>query len=462
MPEETKRIRDPIHGLITFDLTEQVDRTAWKLIDTPEFQRLRRIKQLGVSEFTFPGATHNRFTHSIGVFHLARKLMSVAERAMKTQGRAIRWNSNKAHIAVIAALVHDLGHGPFSHAFEEAEKTRLKGQEGVYQNHEAWTAEIISAQTGSIRRVLTEEFGGSGAAADDIAALLTSDPTDIYGAVVSSSFDADRLDYLQRDKLMTGSGAGGIDFDWLIDNLRVQSVSDGTEGIDTSDSAPPSFETFCFSEKALQAAEAFVIARYHLYSQVYYHKTTRGVEQLLSAFLQKLASELKCNTPQELNLSEKHPLVEYYASTIPTLQRYLTLDDTVIWSAAEACKARTDTELGQLANRLRNRDLMKPITIDTTHPTATDRARRRYIEEHLGVEIGKSVFLDRAPLNIYKDARREPVKPHKRVRILRSDESTTDLARLSKPIEALTEDQEILRYYFLNESTRQIVQNIRG
>ena len=461
MAELTKRIRDPVHGLITFDLTDQVDRTACKLIDTPEFQRLRRIKQLGVSEFTFPGATHNRFSHSIGVFHLARQLMSVAKKIMEPQGQ---WNQNTANMALIAALIHDVGHGPFSHAFEETEKVRLKEREGAYQNHEKWTAEIIASETGAIRGVLTKEFGGKGAIADDIAALLTDDPKDIYGAVVSSSFDADRLDYLQRDKIMSGSGAGGIDFAWLIDNLRVQTVRDDAEGADNldGDAAALTFETFCFAEKALQAAEAFVIARYHLYSQVYYHKTTRGVEQLLSAFLLALAEIVKSDEFEKVGLSATHPLIAYYASERPSLRGYMALDDTAIWSAIEACAALEDTEIGRLAVRLRDRGLMKPITVDTIYPTETDKARRRFIEDKFGEEIGRSIFVDRASLNIYKDARREPVKPHKRVRILRSDGSTADLASLSKPVEALAQDQEILRYYFLNELDHQSVMAIKG
>jgi HD superfamily phosphohydrolase len=123
----------------------------------------------------------------------------------------------------LASLLHDLGHGPFSHAFEEAEKARLRDRPGAYKSHETGTAEIITRAGGNVRRILARHFGPG--MADEVAELLTSEPTDIYAAVVSSSFDADRLDYLQRDKLMTGSGAGGIDFQWLIDNLRVTKVS---------------------------------------------------------------------------------------------------------------------------------------------------------------------------------------------------------------------------------------------
>ena len=124
-----KRIRDPVHGLITFDLSKEVDRAAWRLINTPEFQRLRRVKQLGVSEFVFPGATHTRLSHSIGVFHLARRLMEVAERYVP----ADKLSQSRKRTALLASLLHDLGHGPFSHAFENAEKARIEAQKEASQ-----------------------------------------------------------------------------------------------------------------------------------------------------------------------------------------------------------------------------------------------------------------------------------------------------------------------------------------
>ena len=112
MLAKTQRIRDPIHGLIVFDKNTPTDMLAWKLIQTPEFQRLRRIKQLGVSELVFPSATHTRFAHSIGVYHIARKLMSVVEQSMKKS----EYNPKRAQTVLIASLLHDIGHGPFSHA----------------------------------------------------------------------------------------------------------------------------------------------------------------------------------------------------------------------------------------------------------------------------------------------------------------------------------------------------------
>ncbi len=176
------------------------------MVDTPEFQRLRRIKQLGVSDFVFPNATHTRVAHSIGVFHVARILVEIIEREISGIGQ--EFDPPRAEVAVIAALLHDLGHGPFSHTFEGVQLSR-----GIGRRHEQWTGDIIRNPEGNIRPLL-DTYKPGGRFCGAVAALIEAeDPEDIYHAVVSSSFDADRLDYLRRDRLMTGTGAGAVDFD---------------------------------------------------------------------------------------------------------------------------------------------------------------------------------------------------------------------------------------------------------
>jgi hypothetical protein len=299
--------------------------------------------------------------------------------------------------------------------------------------------------------------------ADEVAELLlSSEPADIYAAVVSSSFDADRLDYLQRDKLMTGSGAGGIDFDWLIDNLRVTKVSSDPEEENEDQPAAP-ISTFCFAEKAAQAAETFILARYHLYSQVYFHRTTRGIEQLLTAFLRGLAAVVSDGRLSSICLPADHPLAAYYAAEEPSLDAYLALDDTAVWSAVEAAARGTNHALREIAERLRDRRRLKAIEIATERPTPTDKARRDYIEANFAAEMGKTVFMDRVPLTIYGGLKAGEARSHKRVRVLRSgDERAVDITAVSKAIAALTEKQELLRYYFVDDATRQRVIDIRG
>jgi HD superfamily phosphohydrolase len=464
LDDPTKRVRDPVHGLMVFRLTEEVDRAAWELINTPEFQRLRRVKQLGVSEFTFPGATHTRFSHCVGVYHVARMLVDVTNRFIPAANR----NAHRARVALLAALLHDLGHGPFSHAFEEAEKSRLRNRPGAYKDHEAWTSEIIRRKDGKITEILTRHFGGG--MADEIAALLTSEPADIYAAVVSSSFDADRLDYLQRDKMMSGSGAGSIDFSWLIDNIRTTEVSPETDDDDEEPSlplgkgSPPApITTFCFAEKAAQAAEAFILARYHLYSQVYFHHTTRGMEQVLAAFLKGVATLIAAGKHDQICISQDHPLAVFYGAETPTVDQYLALDDTAIWSAVESVARCGDALMRDWASRLRDRRRLKAIEIATERPTATDKIRREYIETKLRSEIGTTVFVDRVPLTIYGGIKAGETRSHKRVRILRSgDERAVDITLMSKAIAALTEKQEILRYYFVDDAMCDRVLEMRG
>ena len=201
MTLRTQRLRDPVHGLIVFEKQDKLAQLAWKLINTPEFQRLRRIKQLGVSDFVFPGAVHTRFAHSIGVFHTARELVRIVERESVD---ARPFDRDRANVAIVAALLHDLGHGPFSHAFEGMQMSR-----GVGKRRDKWTAEIIRNADGAIHPLL--EAHGAGMTEEVAELLAAEDPTDVYHAVVSSSFDADRLDYLRRDRLMTGTDAGAID-----------------------------------------------------------------------------------------------------------------------------------------------------------------------------------------------------------------------------------------------------------
>lgn len=453
-----------MHGLISFDMNDPIDKLAWDLISTPEFQRLRRVKQLGVSEYTFPGATHNRFSHSIGVFHLARRLMNIVKRTLKDDHKEV--DDYKSRVALIAALVHDLGHGPFSHAFEQVEKTRLSKQLGAYQNHEKWTAQIIQNPDGGIYKTIKRHENGG--MADDVAELLTSDPEHIYASVVSSSFDADRLDFLQRDRLMTGSQAGGIDFDWLLDNLQIAYDvpiidEDSEETGPLPEEEIQTIQTLCFREKAVQAAEAFIVARYHLYSQVYFHKTTRGVEQLLKAFLLELANQVKSGNISGTGIWAKHPLIAYYKTKKRTVQQYLSLDDTVVWSAIHAAIHGKNEKLKLFADRLLNRKLMKVISIETSKPTETDKMRRKYISDKYKDMLGNTIFEDRVPLSVYSIEDKERVNPHKKVRIKRdSDNSSVDIVSISKIVHALTDKQETLRYYFIDESIYNIVNKIGG
>jgi len=205
---KTQRLRDPLHDLIVFDKDDVIDQTAWALINAREFQRLRRIRQLGFSEIVYPGATHTRFAHSVGVYHTARLLLAIAKRQLAN------FDIPQQQITLLAALLHDLGHGPFSHAFEEVQKAR-----GLRKKHEEWTIEIITSPVCEVHAILAEASGllGIQNLPERVADIIRQEtPRHIYDAIVSSQFDADRLDYIRRDRLMSGAQAGAIDFQWLL------------------------------------------------------------------------------------------------------------------------------------------------------------------------------------------------------------------------------------------------------
>lgn len=336
-----ERIRDPVHDLIEFG-TDEFERTCWDLIQTRPFQRLRRVKQLGFSELTYPGATHSRLAHSLGVFHTARQLAATVE---KLRGTA--FNPRRAQVAVAAALVHDLGHGPFSHAFEEVLKRLSIGR------HELMSVRLIRET--SIRETLDQFESGF---ADEVAGVIGSDtPRDVYASIVSSQFDADRLDYMRRDRLMTGTQEGAIDFRWLMANLEVRKVP-----LVQDDALIKNVETLVLGPKALLAAETYVLGLFHLYPTVYLHKTTRGADKMFAALLERLFVLARDGSVKRTGLPASHPLVRFPREP-DNISRFLELDDGVVWGAVPSLRDAKDTALRVLAGRLADRKLYKAVDV---------------------------------------------------------------------------------------------------
>lgn len=340
-----QRIRDPLHDLIEFD-AGKFDHVLWQVINTGPFQRLRRIKQLGFSEYVFPGATHTRFAHSVGVFHTARRLMKIVERHLGSS----HYDPDKAHVALAAALVHDVGHGPFSHAFEEVGK---KLDWKYVKKHELVSDALIRDSE------ITEKLKSIGSGfANDVADLIgTEKPTSIYAAVVSSQFDADRLDYMRRDRMMTGTQHAGIDFEWLLANLEVGSVPTGVD-----ESLVGDIETFVLGPKAVYAAEAYVLGLFQLYPTVYFHKTTRCFEKLFSQLLLRLAQMIIDGSLDKCGLDPRHPLVAFCREP-NEIGKILALDDTCVSGAYSLMCDASDHVLSSLASRLRDRKRLKCIDI---------------------------------------------------------------------------------------------------
>ena len=462
MPTSTKaqRIRDPLHNLIEFGVDE-FEHTLWKVIETRPFQRLRRIRQLGFSELVFPGATHTRFAHSVGVFHTARQLMRIIERQIGDR-------ETQSRVALAAALVHDVGHGMFSHSFEEIGKEL----DLPMANHESVSEALIRDR--EIAEAL--QTLGSGFANDVADVLRRKKPRNLYDSVVSSQFDADRLDYMQRDRMMTGVQSSGIDATWLMENLEIGSVRTSSD-----DETSGTVDTLVLGPKAYYAAENYVLSLFQLYPNVYLHKTTRAAEKLFSCLMFRVFELIRKGHKGKVGLPTYHP-IRRFAEEPSSIENALALDDTVFWGALPMMVEAHDPMVRDCAARLRERRLPKCIDI------------RRYAEEHLPVKPGMSLEERQArearlslackeivgqvrefartrgsgqPQVLVDEGRRNPYKkikesetPLNQIRIKLGKDGSEDMANLS-PVVSSAQTYEICRVYCIEDDTegRSVVEN---
>ena len=221
-------------------------------------------------------------------------------------------------------------------------------------DHETLSEELI--RTGEIADALNKEMGKC--FSDDVADIVKKNGVKtVHHAVVSSQFDADRLDYIRRDRFMAGSQHAGIDFRWLLANLEIGKVA---RGVDNTPLDP--VETFVIGPKAVHAAEAFVLGLFQLYPTVYFHKTTRGAEKLFEELLVRIVELVRSGRTEDTGLFAKHPLIRF-AESPENAQLALLLDDTVVWGALSLMSEANDALVAEFAARLRDRKLLKCIDI---------------------------------------------------------------------------------------------------
>ena len=325
----------------------ELERVAWNIMQSRPFQRLRRIKQLGFSELVYPGATHTRFAHSIGVFHTARELMKIVRK--KAPGD----QSSREKIALAAAMVHDVGHGPFSHAFEAVGK-RLDLK---LADHEVLSDELI--RNGEIAEILNRDVM-DGFAANVAKMIKKEGQITLHNSVVSSQFDADRLDYMQRDRMMSGSKHSAIDLTWLLANLDIGEVKTGVDNTEVG-----TIPTFVIGPKAVQAAEAYVLGLFQLYPTIYFHKATRGAEKLFAELLVRVVELVVDGSVEKTGIPSNHPLISF-ARKPEAIETALSLDDMVVWGSLHLLRDAPDRLLAELAGRLLDRSLYKCFDVRTT------------------------------------------------------------------------------------------------
>jgi len=259
-----KIFRDPIHGLIRID---PQDAFILDLIDTPEFQRLRRIRQLGVSCLTYHGAEHSRFVHSLGVFNFAQRIVEVLRR--RYRGDPVdKYLEQHERVIKAAALLHDIVHGPFSHVIERAFESKT--------SHETRTVRLVRDDSSAVHQILRDQ-----ASVDpgEVASLIDhTSPHMLLTDIISSQLDADRMDYLLRDSYCTGVRYCQYDADWVMNALCIGRSPDGGASGDTESSQ---WRLCLDCRRAKGAVEQFLLARAHMNEQVYFHRVTRGYEVLL-------------------------------------------------------------------------------------------------------------------------------------------------------------------------------------
>ncbi len=398
MQNKLKILNDPIYGFITIP-----NESIFDIVEHPYFQRLRRIAQMGLSSLVYPGANHSRFHHALGCMHLMEQALKV----LRFKGTPFSEEEEEA--LLMAILLHDIGHGPFSHAMEQTLINDV--------SHESISLRFMEK--------LNNIFEGRLELAVQI--FNGKYPRRFFKQLIASQLDVDRLDYLKRDSFYTGVAEGNINSKRLIAMLNVHQDELVVEG------------------KGIYSVEKFLVARRLMYWQVYFHKTSLGAEQLLIRVLKRakdLALQgtfLKATPALQFFLENKIDSTNF---TDDVLKKFSRLDDCDIVSALKLWEDEQDFVLSQLSKMLLRRNLLK-VKMQATPiaPDFLDLKLKEVCERYdLPVEEARYfVFCDKVSQQAYQHT--NPI------RILYKDGSVEDVAEASDQfnLEALTEP--VVKYY---------------
>jgi HD superfamily phosphohydrolase len=343
-------LRDPVHGLVAFEGPEE--QIIEGLLDTAEVQRLRRVRQLGVTSLAFPGAEHSRFAHALGSAFVMKLLLTRLRAIHGVLPEAQRVTPERAREALAAAFLHDLGHGPLSHLFEEA----IPGA----PEHETWTERIVLDTSTGVHRVLSSIDATLPAAVANL--VHGRHPLAYLAKAVSGELDVDRCDYLLRDAHATGVRYGVYDLDWLLRSLCFAPHA-GAE-------LAPALAID--GAKGLPAIEAFISARLFMFQQVYLHKATRAAEWMIRTILARAVAVLRAGDPLD---AVPAAVASAARGDGIALGDYLELDDGVLWGAMHAWEGANDAPLADLCRRIRARALFKTLELFGEHATPEGRTR---------------------------------------------------------------------------------------
>ena len=395
MANKLKIINDPVHGFIKIPYEIIFD-----IMEHRCFQRLRRISQTGLLSLIFPGATHTRFHHAIGAMHLMFNALEI----LKQKGVKISTEEEKG--AMLAVLLHDVGHGPFSHALENI----------LMDN---WHHEKLSLL---LMEQLNEEFSGELTIA--IQMFQGKYHRKFFNQLISSQLDVDRLDYLKRDSFYTGVSEGNINTQRILSTLNVLD------------------DELVLDEKGIYSIEHYLVARMFMYWQVYYHKAAVLAENLLIKIMNRAKTLVSQNVKVEASENLKYFLYRESSpqATEEDIARFMELDDTDVLQAIKSWKNHEDFVLSYLCKTVINRKFPKIIYSST--PFSDDLVREKIRETNLyfGIENG-DLLVDNIERNLLPyDKTKQPIY------LLRNDMEKVALEQAGSQILSMNINEKTTRY----------------
>ena len=319
--DETKVLKDPVHGYIHIHYE-----VIWNCLDSKEFQRLRRIRQLGGDFQVYPTAEHSRFSHSLGVYEIVRRMVT------EIKSLCVELTEYEKVCVMLAGLLHDVGHGPFSHAFEHV----------TNHSHEEYTVKIILGNTelNSILRAVSRKLP------EDIVSIIQhTHENDILNQIVSGQLDADRMDYLLRDSYFTATSYGQFDLERILRTMRVRKTSEGRKVI-------------VVKHTGIHSVEDYIMARYQMYWQVYYHPVARSYEAVFIQLFNRLKDIFKDNKDY---FEDMKVLIPFLEKAEVREEEYFRLDENSLLYCCALIQDKADAIAADLAKRLQNRKLFEYV-----------------------------------------------------------------------------------------------------
>lgn len=318
---ETKVLKDPVHSYIHINYE-----VVWNCLDSKEFQRLRRIRQLGGDFQVYPTAEHSRFSHSLGVYEIVRRMVT------EIKSLSMELSEYDKICVMLAGLLHDVGHGPFSHAFEHI----------TNHSHEDYTAKIILGET-ELNQVLTEV---SPRLPEDIVSIIEHNhPNDILNQIISGQLDADRMDYLLRDSYFSATSYGQFDLERILRTMRVRKIDENKKAL-------------VVKYTGIHSVEDYIMARYQMYWQVYYHPVARSYEAVFIQLFNRLKDIFKDNKEY---FSDMKVLIPFLEKNVVSVGEYFKLDENSLLYCCSLIQDKDDEIAADLARRLQNRRLFEYV-----------------------------------------------------------------------------------------------------